>query len=53
MSRCCPAAFWRATAQGCNPGAGRIRMALVAPTDECVEAADRIRNFTLSLREHP
>ncbi|MEN9886297.1 MAG: hypothetical protein RL758_875 [Pseudomonadota bacterium] len=30
---------------GVNPGAGRIRMALVAPTAECVEAANRIVQF--------
>ena len=34
----------RDTAQG-NPGAGRIRMALVAPLAQCVEAAARIRDF--------
>ena len=28
-----------------NPGAGRIRMALVAETEECVEAARRIVTF--------
>jgi N-succinyldiaminopimelate aminotransferase len=27
---------------GANPGRGRIRLALVAPVDDCVEAADRI-----------
>ena len=32
-------------AQGGNPGAGRIRMALVAETAECVEAAQRIVQF--------
>ena len=32
-------------AQGSNPGAGRIRMALVAGTDECVQAAQRIVQF--------
>ncbi len=48
-----PGSLLAREAQGCNPGAGRIRMALVAPTDECVEAAHRIRNFTRSLREHP
>ena len=31
--------------QGNNPGAGRIRMALVAGTDECVQAAQRIVQF--------
>jgi N-succinyldiaminopimelate aminotransferase len=30
---------------GSNPGAGRIRMALVAETQECVEAARRIVEF--------
>jgi N-succinyldiaminopimelate aminotransferase len=32
-------------AQGFNPGAGRIRMALVAETAECLEAAQRIVAF--------
>jgi len=32
--------------QGHNPGAGRIRMALVAPADDCLEAARRIVSFT-------
>ena len=30
---------------GYNPGSGRIRMALVASTDECLEAAHRIADF--------
>lgn len=30
---------------GINPGAGRIRMALVAGVDECLEAAQRIVSF--------
>jgi N-succinyldiaminopimelate aminotransferase len=30
---------------GANPGAGRVRMALVADTAECVEAAQRIVQF--------
>lgn len=33
---------------GVNPGRGHIRMALVAPVDECVEAAHRIRDFIQS-----
>ncbi len=37
----------RDTAEG-NPGANRVRMALVAPLEECIEAAHRIR----SLVEH-
>jgi N-succinyldiaminopimelate aminotransferase len=35
---------------GVNPGAGRIRMALVAPLADCVEAARRIAAYTLSYR---
>ena len=34
--------------QGQNPGRGRIRMALVADTAECTEAAQRIVNFCRS-----
>jgi N-succinyldiaminopimelate aminotransferase len=37
----------RDTADG-NPGAGRIRMALVAQTAECLEAAQRIVQFVQS-----
>ncbi len=33
-----------------NPGAGRVRMALVAATEECVEAAQRIAQFIQSQR---
>jgi N-succinyldiaminopimelate aminotransferase len=33
-----------------NPGQGRIRMALVAPVAECLEAAQRIVSYTESLR---
>ena len=33
---------------GRNPGAGRIRMALVAPVAECLEAARRIVSYTES-----
>jgi len=36
-------------AQGFNPGAGRIRMALVAETAECLEAAQRIVAFVKQL----
>lgn len=35
---------------GINPGAGRIRMALVAEVDECLEAARRIVSYVQSLR---
>jgi N-succinyldiaminopimelate aminotransferase len=46
-----PGSLLAREAHGHNPGAGRIRMALVAPTDECVEAARRIRAFSLSRSE--
>ena len=46
-----PGSLLAREAHGHNPGAGRIRMALVAPSDECVEAAQRIRAFTLSYLE--
>ena len=36
-----------------NPGHGRIRMALVAGTEECLEAAHRIAEFTRSYRPTP
>jgi N-succinyldiaminopimelate aminotransferase len=41
-----PGSLLARPAHGINPGAGRIRLALVAGTDECVEAAQRILSFT-------
>jgi len=43
-----PGSLLARDAHGTNPGRGRIRMALVASTDECVEAAQRIVEFTRS-----
>jgi N-succinyldiaminopimelate aminotransferase len=43
-----PGSYLAREAQGANPGAGRIRMALVAETEECVEAAQRIVQFVQS-----
>ena len=40
-----PGSYLARDARGSNPGAGRIRMALVADTAECVEAARRIVKF--------
>ena len=40
-----PGSFLAREARGHNPGTGRIRMALVAETAECVEAAQRIVQF--------
>ena len=43
-----PGSYLAREAQGANPGAGRIRMALVAETAECLEAAQRIVQFVQS-----
>ena len=40
-----PGSYLARDAQGGNPGAGRVRMALVADTAECLEAARRIVQF--------
>ncbi|GAB3388425.1 pyridoxal phosphate-dependent aminotransferase [Azotobacter armeniacus] len=40
-----PGAYLSRSVDGLNPGADRVRMALVAPLAECVEAAERIRDF--------
>ena len=44
-----PGSFLSREVDGDNPGAGRVRLALVAPLDECVEAARRIRRYVASL----
>ena len=43
-----PGSFLAREARGFNPGAHRIRMALVAQAPECVEAAERIVQFVKS-----
>lgn len=43
-----PGSYLAREARGVNPGAGRVRMALVAETEECVEAAGRIVQFVKS-----
>jgi N-succinyldiaminopimelate aminotransferase len=43
-----PGSYLARESGGSNPGAGRIRMALVADTAECVEAAQRIVQFVQS-----
>ena len=40
-----PGSYLSRDVDGVNPGAGRVRMALVAPLAECIEAAERIRAF--------
>jgi N-succinyldiaminopimelate aminotransferase len=44
-----PGSLLAREAHGINPGAGRVRMALVAGVDECVEAAERIVAYTQGL----
>lgn len=45
-----PGSYLAREFKGDNPGRGRIRMALVAETSECLEAAERIARF---VRSHP
>ncbi|NIM41164.1 MAG: succinyldiaminopimelate transaminase [Hydrogenophaga sp.] len=40
-----PGSYLARTARGTNPGTGRVRLALVAGVDECLEAAQRIAAF--------
>ena len=40
-----PGSYLSREVDGFNPGAGRVRLALVAPLAECIEAAERIRDF--------
>jgi len=48
-----PGSYLSRTADGINPGQNRLRMALVAPLAECVEAAQRIRTYFLQLECKP
>ena len=45
-----PGSYLAREFNGVNPGRGRVRMALVAETAECLEAAERIARF---VRQHP
>ncbi len=40
-----PGSYLSRTADGINPGQGYVRMALVAPLDDCIEAAERIKSW--------
>ena len=48
-----PGSLLAREAHGVNPGAGRIRLALVAEVDECLEAARRIALFVRSFQPIP
>ncbi len=43
-----PGSYLARDAHGTNPGNNRVRIALVSSTDECTEAATRIRDFLAS-----
>jgi len=45
-----PGSYLSRDATGVNPGQNRVRMALVAPLAECVEAAQRIKEFVLAIK---
>src|SRR5690606_7212149 len=44
-----PGSYLAREAHGTNPGTNRVRIALVAPLDECAEGARRIASFVASL----
>lgn len=44
-----PGSYLGREQDGVNPGAGRVRVALVAPLEECAAAAERLAAFTLDL----
>lgn len=44
-----PGSYLAREANGANPGRNRIRIALVAGLDECLDAAQRVRNFCMTL----
>ena len=48
-----PGSLLARTAHRHNPGQGRIRMALVAGLEECLEAAHRIAEFTRTIQPTP
>ena len=45
-----PGSYLSRESNGANPGANRLRMALVAPIEECREGAERLKEFLL---KHP
>ena len=46
-----PGSFLSREIEGVNPGANHVRIALVAPPVECIEAATRIRDFIQTLNQ--
>jgi N-succinyldiaminopimelate aminotransferase len=46
-----PGSYIAREVNGFNPGENRVRMALVAPLEECIEAAQRIKTFVAGLTQ--
>lgn len=46
-----PGSFLSREAHGINPGRNRVRMALVAPLEECMSGAERLKRFITSTRK--
>lgn len=46
-----PGSYLSRESDGLNPGRNRVRLALVADEQECIEGARRIRDFVIGLRE--
>lgn len=46
-----PGSYLSREAHGIDPGKNRVRMALVASVEECVEAADRLRKFLTEIKK--
>ena len=44
-----PGSYLSRTYDDSNPGQNHVRMALVAPLQDCIEAAERIKSYILSL----
>lgn len=49
--RVLPGSYLAREARGVNPGRNFVRIALVAPVEECVEAAQRLKQFYLQLEQ--
>ncbi len=45
-----PGSYLSRESHGINPGKNHVRLALVAPLDECITAANRIKQYVLNLK---
>jgi N-succinyldiaminopimelate aminotransferase len=48
--RVLPGSYLSRSSAGINPGNRHVRMALVAPLEDCIEAAQRIKSYLVSLQ---